>query len=686
MKKWLSYILAGILLSITINIPAGAASYKGYIYNSWDEAVPSQIGYEPAATYTGSDFGDGAGALLNPKDLFVTDDDTIYLLDSGNNRVVILDKDFKLVRILSEFRDNEEIVLLDNPTGIFVDAEGSILIADPNNQRVLVSDDDGNITRRLGKPDTDMLEKDLEFKPQKVLTDRSGLTYVTATGVYQGALLYKPDGTFDGFFGSNSVELSASLLLDRLWKGLLTDSQISNISKYIPEEFTSFDIDGKDFVYTVTQTASVTKKIKKLNPIGNNILTANKFGELEVLFVGGSLTASRFVDVSVDRNGNINVLDQQNNRVFQYDKEGLLLFVFGGSGFQSGTFQSPVAISQLGDKILVLDSKKGAISVFAKTAFGELVHQAINYYNDGEYAQSADLWKDVLKLDNNYEIAYISIGKALFADKEYKAAADYFKLGNYRKGNSDAFEAYRNQIIQRYFPILSAAILALLFFFVWKFSRKKTAKTVTADSGKMNPFKMLLHPVETAEEIKLRQSGSYLYAAIIFVLWFLATVFEYSLTGFRFNTRNPDNMNIFLLFIRTVPLFLIWVVSNWGFCTLTNGKGKMKDILVTNAYCLIPNVGAVFLNIVLSQVFVLSEGVFLQWILFAGTGWSIALLLGALSGIHEYSFTQTIISVFMTILGVLIVIFLILLVYSLVQQAYTFVYSLANELFYRYSG
>jgi len=40
----------------------------------------------------------------------------------------------------------------------------------------------------------------------------------------------------------------------------------------------------------------------------------------------------------------------------------------------------------------------------------------------------------------------------------------------------------------------------------------------------------------------------------------------------------------------------------------------------------------------------------------------------------------------MTILGVLIVIFLILLVYSLIQQAYTFVYSLANELFYRYSG
>lgn len=686
MKKYLSTILTGIILSIIFTTPISAASYKGYIYNSWDEAVPSQIGYEPAATYTGADFGDEVGALLSPKDLFVTSDDTIYLLDSGNNRIVILNKEFKLIKVLSEFTENGEIVTLNDPTGIFVDAKGSIFIADPNNQQVLISDAEGNITGRLGKPDTDMLEKDLEFKPQKVLTDRSGLTYVTATGVYQGALLYKPNGDFEGFFGSNNVELSASLLLDRIWKGLLTDSQISNISKYIPEEFTSFDIDERDFVYTVTQTASVTKKIKKLNPIGNNILTSSKFGELEVLYVGRSLTASRFVDVSVDLDGNINVLDQQNNRVFQYDKEGLLLFVFGGSGFQSGTFQSPVALSRLGDQILVLDSKKGVITVFAKTAFGELVHQAINYYNDGEYSQSADLWKSVLKLDNNYEIAYISIGKALFADKQYKEAAEYFKLGNYRKGNSDAFEAYRNQIIQRYFPILCAAILALLILFVWKYSRKKTAKAAAADNGKMNPFKMMLHPVEIAEEIKLRKSGSYLYVAIIFVLWFLATVFEYSLTGFRFNLRNPDNMNVFLLFIRTVPLFLIWVVSNWGFCTLTNGKGKMKDILVTNAYCLIPYVSAIYINIVLSQVFVLSESVFLQWIMFAGTGWSIVLLLGVLSGIHEYSFTQTILSVFMTILGVLIVIFIILLVYSLVQQAYTFVYSLANELFYRYSG
>jgi hypothetical protein len=60
------------------------------------------------------------------------------------------------------------------------------------------------------------------------------------------------------------------------------------------------------------------------------------------------------------------------------------------------------------------------------------------------------------------------------------------------------------------------------------------------------------------------------------------------------------------------------------------------------------------------------------------------LLLGVLSGIHEYTFTQTVVSTFLTIVGVLIVIFLILLVGSLLQQAYLFLYSIANELLYRY--
>jgi hypothetical protein len=160
-------------------------------------------------------------------------------------------------------------------------------------------------------------------------------------------------------------------------------------------------------------------------------------------------------------------------------------------------------------------------------------------------------------------------------------------------------------------------------------------------------------------------------------------VFKYAVTGFRFNYNDVDMMNIGLLFLTTVPVFVVGVVSNWGVCTLMNGKGKMKDIWIAGSYCLIPYIVSSFLYTLLSHFFVLSEEIFLNWILWIGIIWSACVLLGVLSGIHDYSFKGTIGSVFLTVIAMLIVAFLILLVVSLLQQAFAFVSSIVNELIYR---
>lgn len=68
----------------------------------------------------------------------------------------------------------------------------------------------------------------------------------------------------------------------------------------------------------------------------------------------------------------------------------------------------------------------------------------------------------------------------------------------------------------------------------------------------------------------------------------------------------------------------------------------------------------------------------------AGYIWSGVVMLGVLSGLHEYTFTKTVGSTLLTILGVLVVTFLVFLVFSLIQQAVMFVYSIVNEMLYRY--
>lgn len=675
------------MIIMVMPVYAHASSYRGYTYDSDDQALPSKIGYLPKVVY---DFGNAAaynGRIRTPQDFFISEKGMIYLLDSGNNRVLILDSDMNMVGAVDEYIMDDEILTLNNPTGIFVDKDDIIYIADPSNFRVVASTTSGEVIRLYTKPVTNLLPQDLEFAPAKVIVDRTGMLYVAAKGIYQGAVLFRSDGSFEGFYGSNRVEITPMLLLDRFWKNILSSEQADNISRYIPEEFTSFDIDDRDFVYTVTQTASITKKIKKLNPVGNDIMDGAKFGEREQIFQNGAFTASRFVDINVGSQGYINVLDQQNNRIFQYDREGNLLFIFGGRGQQSGTFINPVAIDSLNNDIFVLDSVKANITVFTPTDFGSDVHKAIDLHNEGLYGEAAIHWNEILKEDRNYETAYRSIGKALMADKEYKEAALYFRRGNDRKGNSDAFQAWRNLFLQNNFATIFAVIIIILIILVSgreKYLRKRKITDSEKETvGKIKIVRLFFNPIETSEEMKHYGYFPILKASLILIFWFLLVVAQYSLTGFRFNTNRIEEMNLTLLFLRTIPVFLVWVISNWGVCTLMDGKGKMKEIFVISSYSLIPYLGSVLIFIVSSHFITISEVFMIQMFMYAGIIWSIAILLGALSGIHEYNFTNTLVSVVLTIAGVFIVAFLLLLVTSLFRQAYSFVYSVLHEIFYR---
>ena len=268
-KKIFKITFVAIMLLSLLVVSVSAAPYKGFNYNSWDEPVPSQIGFLPEKVLSGQDFGGGIGSLLNPQDLFVTEN-SIFLLDSGNNRIIELDTEFNLIGITQSFYFNNQETKLNEPTGLFV-KNGVFYIADPKNNRVVVSEKDGNIKMFLEKPETNMLDKDFLFQPTKVLVDSSDVVYVTASGLEKGAILYTAQGEFSGFFGSNTVEVTAKLLLDQLWKKILPQSATDAISRYIPEEIASFCIDERDFIYTVTQTSTSKQKVKIFSKIRNKL-------------------------------------------------------------------------------------------------------------------------------------------------------------------------------------------------------------------------------------------------------------------------------------------------------------------------------------------------------------------------------------------------------------------------------
>lgn len=460
--------MAAAVVFLAAPVPVMAeVPYSGYNYDEWSRSVSSPNGYMPEGAYSGGQLG--VGNFSSPQDLFVDHENNVYVLDSGNKRVVVLDSDLKVKKVISRFFSSKGEEKLKEPKGIFVNRDGEIFIADRGEGKILVSDSEGNIRKVIGKPASDVIPPNFNFLPEKVLEDSSKTLYVLASGIYQGAITYDMDGNFTGFYGSNRVQSSVAVLADLFWKRFLTKEQREKMKRYIPIEYSNFDIDEEDFVYTCTSVSpNSTDELKKLNPLGINILKSRgsskssstfNFGDLEKATFRGKGIDTTFVDIEVDKEGFIYGLDSTRGRIFQYDQECNLIFAFGGKGTQVGTFDTPVAVENVGGKVLILDAKKNNITVFQVTRFGEWVQKAVKLYNRGMYEEAVEPWSEVLKRDENYRMAYIGIGKALLNSEKYREAMDYFKRGYDKKGYSDAFKEYRTEAMRENFSVLILAVL-----------------------------------------------------------------------------------------------------------------------------------------------------------------------------------------------------------------------------------
>jgi hypothetical protein len=108
----------------------------------------------------------------------------------------------------------------------------------------------------MGRPKTDVLPKDFIFQPEKVLVDNIGNIYALAYGQTAGAITYDNRGEFLDFYGSNSVEVTAEMFIDRLWRVFMNAAQIRQTTRAVPIEFSNFDIDKDGFIYPLFPRAA----------------------------------------------------------------------------------------------------------------------------------------------------------------------------------------------------------------------------------------------------------------------------------------------------------------------------------------------------------------------------------------------------------------------------------------------
>lgn len=400
------------------------------------------------------------------------------------------------------------VLRLNGAEGIEVSKEG-IYVADTNNSRILKLDfnfvctevyltpeDSTFIQYNFENIDFENAEDAIVFRPLKVTAVSSGNIYCVSKDVYEGIIEYAKDGTFNRFLGTNIVVANP---LKKFWAKLFSETQLSTMKLDLPPMFTNICADEKGFLYATSKPDSEDQKasnvVKAINKSGKDVLRRNGYvlPDGDVVYLASSkaqkavIGPSSIVDVAISSIGNFTIVDSKRGRIFTYDIEGNLLYIAGdqpggtsnaGTGGLSNSIVNPVAIGYLyrdtettqEELLLVLDNISSSIIVYETTEFGETVNTATYLYQNGMIEEAEQYWRQASKMNTNYELAYLGIGKSLLRQGNYEEAMEYFKMAHNGTYYSKAFSNYRDNVLKDNFSwIMTVAIIAIVGIFVGKY-------------------------------------------------------------------------------------------------------------------------------------------------------------------------------------------------------------------------
>jgi len=194
----------------------------GYTFRLSNQINPSE---GPFDLFTGQTLGPGAGLgqLNGPTGIALSEPgDTIYIVDAGNQRIQRFARDGSFIGVWGTETDPRTALgfSVDTNQGagdIVVGEDGLIYVADTWNHRVMVLDSNGQVVREIGRsgeltdtgdsPDP-AIQTGLFFGPRGVAVS-GGEIYVTDTG-NERVQVFAPDGTFlrtFGGFGTGPAQL-----------------------------------------------------------------------------------------------------------------------------------------------------------------------------------------------------------------------------------------------------------------------------------------------------------------------------------------------------------------------------------------------------------------------------------------------------------------------------------------------
>lgn len=680
MKKVLKRLMAALtIMLIAVVLVADTspvladAPYKTYTVDGYGYVTETQTAYLPYATITKI----GEEALNSPTDFTILADGTMYILDSGNKRIVVSDMEGNLIKTFGED-------ILVSPRGIYVSSDHTCYVADRDAKKVFVFDGEGELVCSYGKPVEPLYGETQDFLPLKVVANESGTIYVICESNTNGIVQISPvsDGTFLGYFGTNSTNAS---LWNIIWRSILTDAQRAKMQGNIPATPDNMAIDEKGLIYTVTRGEKYDT-LKRLNIAGVNMIEPDAYEDVPAA-------------VAVGNHDNVFVASQM-GYIYEYNNEGDLLFVFGGSddGQQRIGLSTKVEAIQIGtdDKIYVLDSDKAQIQVYEPTEFTDYLHEALYLFSKGRYTESKEPLNEVLQMNNLFDYANMAMGRALYKEGNYEEALRYSKLAKDFDGYSDSFWEIRNNWLKRNLAVV--IILLVLLFVLSKlvryFDRKKNIlakpKQLLGRIGNVKlireiryMFFYMRHPVDGCYGIRFEGRVSVLSANVILIVGILFNIINKYFCGFLLKTVREGNYDI-LSDIGMVLIALILIVGcNYLMCTINEGEGKFRHIYCSFIYSFAPYLVFMPFIFALSHAVTYNEVFFVEFASLVMMVWIAVLVFLAVKEINNYTVKETFKIIFLTVFTIIIACLLAFIIYVLWAQVFDFLQSLIGEVVYR---
>ncbi len=656
-------------------VPVSAETpYRTYTMDGWGRVLETQTAYLPNETIIkfGEEF------LNSPNDLFITDDGEIYVADTRNSRIVVGNEAGELVKIIGEG-------ILNTPRGVFVTEDKHVYVADSEGMAVYEFDEEGNKINEYGKPESPLYGDKIEYKPSKLVVNDAGIMYIICSSNTNGIVEISPDegGTFLGYFGANAASADPMLVLRR---AIATEAQRAKMVSNIPSTPDNLAIDEKGLIYTVTRGEEYNS-LRRLNIAGKNLITdCDAYDESP-----GA--------VAVGNHDNVYVASTK-GYIYEYNKQGELLFVFGAKddGSQRVGLSTQVTSIKIDthDNIYLLDSEKNQIQVYRPSEFTSLLHNALYLYSKGRYTESKEPLEQVLKMNSMFDYANKAMGRALFQEENYDLATDYARLAKDYSGYSDAFWEIRNNWLKRNIVnlIVSIILLYILIKVLKYFDKKKGIFNKPREiwkgfynnklfSNVMYAKYFMRHPSDGSYGIAREGRASFSAPSIILVIFIAEYVINKYLCGFLQKTIREGRYEL-VSDIGTIIVVIVGVtLCNYLVCTINEGEGTVKKIYTYFCYSLMPYVLLTPVSFVLSHVVTNNEAFLITLVQVVMYGWVIVLMILAIQGVNNYTAQETFKIICLSIFTILIVALLIFIIYVLWAQVFEFISAIIGEVVYR---